>query len=233
MSEKFSLEDIQKIDDSIDTAREQDKPFAVYSGGDDISVVGDANKTELEKMDVKVVFRYDKEEFHALFESMPEGAKETTNFVIFSHTFKDVFVNPRQDTLLAEGIVKLVPYFQEYERISQEVDEKYEKVEKEFNAKFISHSDGTITTTLKDEKRNAEMLERRNKIDEKMTTDMIHFYNYSSEDIRNGVYEIVGSLLGLDIDMLNHVTGISAINAMIALFTKFPDLWNESEILFY
>lgn len=231
MSDKFTLEDIQKIDKGIERAREEDKPFPVYSG-DEISVIGDANKTELEKVDFEITFRYGKDEFYALYDVLPSNGKETPNFVILKHVFKDVYVNPRNDTLLAEAIIKIVPFFQEFERLQAESDERIEKIEREFNAKFVGLKSNSVKTTLKDEKKNAEMMSRYEKEMNKLTSQLIHFYNYSSDDIRDGVYEFVGSLLQLDKDALDHVIGSSALNALLVAMRKFPELWNESELVF-
>lgn len=231
MSDKFTLDDISKMDKAIEQAREDDKPFPVYAG-DEISVVGNANRTEQETADFEISFRYGKDEYYALYDSLPSNAKETKNFVILKHVFKDVYVSTRNDTLLVEAVLKIVPFFQEYERLLSESEERLEKIEQEYNAKFIGKRTNAVKTTLKDEKKNAEMLSRYDKEMKKVTAELIHFYNYSSEDIRDGVYEFVGALLQIDKDALDHVMGISVLNALVLSMQTFPELWNESELVF-
>lgn len=231
MSEKFTLDDIQNLDKAIEKARDEDKPFAVYSG-DEISVVGDANKTEVVKSEYDITFMYPKDEYYERYDSVPSNGKETANFVFLKHKFTNVTVNPRNNTLLAEAIIKIVPFFQEYERLNGAFEEKLEKIEKEFNAKFINKNTDNVKTTLKDEQKNLEMMKRYLSEFEDFTTELIHFYNYSSEKIREGVYEFIGALLQLDKDALDHITGTSCLSATMQAFGKYPELWNETELLF-
>lgn len=90
----MNIEDYMKVDDAIDKAEESDTPFVVLAN-DEVNVVGNANKTEINKHDYLINFRIFK-----------NGKYEWVK-----QEFKDVYITPRNDLKVSRMITQMLPYF--------------------------------------------------------------------------------------------------------------------------
>ena len=84
----------REIDEAIDKAQESVVPFPVQTE-DELSVVGDANQTELNKHDIKIEFR------------IPQQGKYTS----YTREFKGVYITPRQNVSIVKAFTTLMPFF--------------------------------------------------------------------------------------------------------------------------
>ena len=82
-------------------------PFPVVDGKK-ISVVGDANRTEVKRNDYEIKFRIPKE---MLGNDIPKGAQQVGDFYAFTVKYKDISVTPRNDLKIVDAIFKLLPFF--------------------------------------------------------------------------------------------------------------------------
>lgn len=105
----MELKEYNEISEALDKAEEDTTPFMVVTD-QDLNVVGDANKTEINKHDYKVAFRIYKDGKYEWVE------KE----------FKDVYITPRNDVKVSRMLTQLMPYFK---KIEDGKTKKYEKEE--------------------------------------------------------------------------------------------------------
>ena len=101
MNQEELLKGYEEIKQGIDDATQSDTPF-VISKDNKLSVVGDANKTEINSHDFKIVFR------------VPDGTtegKKVSGGVLTEVEYKDVFISPRRATKVTSAICRLLPYF--------------------------------------------------------------------------------------------------------------------------
>lgn len=96
------------ISSNLKKTAESDVPFAVVKD-QEISVIGDANKTEVKKADYAVKFRIPKSQL----EQKPKEAKEVGNYYVFTVGFEDVMITPRSDLRIVDAIMKIMPFFNE------------------------------------------------------------------------------------------------------------------------
>lgn len=94
----MNIEDYMKVDEAIDKAEESDTPFVVVANNE-VNVVGDANKTEINKHDYVINFRIFK-----------NGKYEWVK-----QEFKDVYITPRNDLKVSRMLTQLLPYFRKDE----------------------------------------------------------------------------------------------------------------------
>lgn len=94
----MNIEDYMKVDDALDKAQDSDTPFLVVAN-DELNVVGDANKTEINKHDYVVFFRIFK-----------DGKYEWVK-----QEFKDVYITPRNDLKVSRMVTQLLPFFRKEE----------------------------------------------------------------------------------------------------------------------
>lgn len=94
----MNIEDYMKVDEAIDKAEESDTPFVVVAN-DEVNVVGDANKTEINKHDYVINFRIFK-----------DGKYEWVK-----QEFKDVYITPRNDLKVSKMLTQLLPYLRKEE----------------------------------------------------------------------------------------------------------------------
>lgn len=92
----MTREDYDRIDQALKEAEKDDTPFLVASD-DELKVVGDANKTELNLHDFEIAFRLPPED---------GGTYRTVK-----KTFKNVYITPRQDAKILKAITTLLPFF--------------------------------------------------------------------------------------------------------------------------
>ena len=94
----MELKEYNEISEALDKAEEDTTPFMVVTD-QDLNVVGDANKTEINKHDYKVSFRIFK-----------DGKYEWID-----KEFKDVYITPRNDVKVSRMLTQLMPYFKKIE----------------------------------------------------------------------------------------------------------------------
>lgn len=107
----------KSIDEAIDQAQESVVPFPV-STEDELSVVGDANKTEINKHDFKIEFL------------VPQQGKYTS----YTKEFKGVYITPRQNVSIVKAVTALLPFFRKTNK--GEVGEYTEAEKREIASKF-------------------------------------------------------------------------------------------------
>lgn len=223
MSDKFSLSDIQKVNDAMRETNDTDKPYAVQSD-EDLMVIGDANETEKVTRDFYITFRFEREEL----ETLPKGAKEVGDWVLFTQKFENVFIRARDDMKILEACWKIYPFFTKNEHLLEVRDGAIDKLQKEYGCEL--RADGTTTLSGK---RENEFLKAVEKIEEQYTFDLVHEYNYGDgEQISQAVYNFVKVLLNLDDYMANHMVGLSVLTAFLDCTVAFPEVFKETETLF-
>lgn len=90
-------QDLMKIQEVMREAEKNDTPFAVIDGDGGVSVVGDANKTELKKYSYTVKFRVPSQ-----FASMLHGGESIVGgkYTVAKIVYPDVYISPRKDIIL-------------------------------------------------------------------------------------------------------------------------------------
>lgn len=101
MNQEQLLDAYKKMEESIDNAPESPTPFPVVKN-EKLSVIGDANETQVNKHDFTVVFR--------LPEGVADGEK-VPGGVLKEVEYKDVFVAPRQSGKVVASLCRMLPFF--------------------------------------------------------------------------------------------------------------------------
>lgn len=108
----ITYEEFVEMKKKMDEAEEDTTPYAI-TDGDEISVVGDPNKTEITKYDYVIMFAYpQRPQWKERLES--EGVEikqETPNYIIVKKTYKDVWVPPRVYTAVQTAFAELYQFF--------------------------------------------------------------------------------------------------------------------------
>ena len=236
MSANISLNDILKIEDAIDTARDDDTPYAVY-GRDDtevIEVIGDPNKTEVKKSNYNIKFRYTLEELNG---NIPEGAEVIARrFVVFNHKFEDITLNPAKDLKVVSCMMDILPFFAELESTFEQRNSEIEGLEKEYNAKVKMptnmNEEKPVIVSIRDKNKIKELEQKIESITQKFGDTLVRLYVNGGDQLQLGLYNLVATLLGIDDDLGAHMLPGSVIRATMTIFTTYPELINESEVLF-
>ena len=121
-----SIEEMSKMQQSLDKAHEDDTPFPVVSR-DGISVVGDVNKTEVKEHSYSIRFRFTKEEAEELGIDSKDIIKTIGNYVIIRLDFEDVSIKPRYDLEINAAIVKILPYFYSVNEETKKIGKRTEE----------------------------------------------------------------------------------------------------------
>lgn len=95
---------LKEISQALDAAEEDTTPYPVVADGN-VNVVGDANKTEIQKHTFTVSFRFPKG-------IIPdEGADEVgETWCLKRVKFPDVYITPRQDLAVLNAVVNVLPF---------------------------------------------------------------------------------------------------------------------------
>lgn len=101
MNQEQLLDAYKKMEESIDNAPESPTPFPVVKN-EKLSVIGDANETQVNKHDFTIVFR--------LPEGVADGEK-VPGGVLKEVEYKDVFVAPRQSGKVISSLCRMLPFF--------------------------------------------------------------------------------------------------------------------------
>lgn len=121
-----SVEDMTKMQQSIEKAHEDDTPFPVVSR-DGISVVGDVNKTEVKSHNYSIRFRFTQEEAAELGIDPSEIIKTVGNYVIIKIDYENVSIKPRYDLEISAAIVRILPYFYNVNEETKKVGKRSEE----------------------------------------------------------------------------------------------------------
>lgn len=101
MNQEELLNTYDTMKDSLDAAPDSPTPFPLVKD-DKMTVVGDANETQLNKHDFMIEFRF------------PEGVaggRKVEGGVIKEVEYKDVFISPRQSGKVVSSLCKMLPFF--------------------------------------------------------------------------------------------------------------------------
>lgn len=234
MSKNISLKDILKIEEAIDKAREDDTPYAVYGKDDSevIEVIGDPNKTEVKKSDYDIKFRYSIDELNGY---IPEGAEVIANrYVVFSHYFEDITLNPAKDLVVVSAMMDILPFFAELESSMEERNAEIGRLETEYNAtiEMPSREDEKPVIKIKNKNKQKELEQKVNEITEAYGHTLIRLFIEGGDKLQLGLYNLVASLLGIDDELGAHMLPGSVLRASLQIIATYPELINESETLF-
>lgn len=108
MDNTYTPEQILAMAEKIRTANEDDTPFAVVNN-DTVSVIGDANKTQVVRNDYKMRFRMPKEWYSSSSED--KNIQEVGSFIVFDRFYEGVTITPRSDLQIISAMMKLQPFF--------------------------------------------------------------------------------------------------------------------------
>lgn len=97
MADIIREEDLLKMKEATEKAAESTIPFPIVKDGN-VAVVGDANKTEINKRDFEITFR------------IPDPNSET-GYVTKKVEYKDVYPKPRQAPTIERLFTSLMPLF--------------------------------------------------------------------------------------------------------------------------
>lgn len=107
------IKEYERIHQLITSSDESDVPIPMVKersdGTNEISVIGDPNKTEVVKGDYKMKFRMDKKRFEEL--GLTDEYVAGDNFVVFEREYKDVSITPRTDIRVRYAMHKVIPYY--------------------------------------------------------------------------------------------------------------------------
>ena len=121
------------IDEGLDKATESVVPFPVVD--EEMMVVGDANKTELNKHDFKITFK------------VPDG----DGYKKHVKEYTGVYITPRQQVRINKAIVALMPYFRKPDdgSVSEYTTEEKLKIMNEFGDEIVDIMYELVAAVLK------------------------------------------------------------------------------------
>lgn len=157
MNQEELLNVYNDVKEQIDTAPESPVPYPVVQN-EKMSVIGDANETEINPRDFKIEFEF------------PKGTvngKETDTGVLKEIDFKDIWITPRQRSKVVAAVCKLMPFFR---KIDENGDREYtrEEVEElmaEFGDEMIDNLYDLVAMVLKIDPTIVDFMTYRSAID--------------------------------------------------------------------
>lgn len=146
----MELKEYNEISEALDKAEDDNAPFAVIAN-DEINVVGDANKTELNKHDYMITFR--------LPQKQEDGSYK---YAWQTKEYKDVFITPRNDAKVVRLITALLPYFRKMKEDKKEkfTEEEAVKIVTNFDDELMDLMIQTVSAVLKIPAELAEYITR-------------------------------------------------------------------------
>lgn len=131
----------EDIKEGIDKAPESPVPFPVVKD-DKMSVIGDANETQINKHDFKIKFR--------LPEGVAEGEK-VDGGVLKEIEYKDVFITPRQSGKVVSSLCRMLPFFRKIvdKGVADYTQEDIVEMLAEFGDDFVDDMYDLVAKTLK------------------------------------------------------------------------------------
>ena len=102
--------DMVKLQEKVNDAENDTTPFAVVDTDGNVSVVGDANKTERKSKDYGVVYRIPSE----YKDLLPYGEEIVQGkYVVSEVNYRNVIITPRKDLKICSAIMKLLPFLRD------------------------------------------------------------------------------------------------------------------------
>ena len=221
--DKFTINDWLDINKSLEKAREDDTPHAVLNNGN-LAVVGDANKTEVKKVDYKIKFRFEEGELQAY----PKNAKKVGKYIMFTIDFEDIHINPRKDMLLVESALGIYPIITALTNVVDTRNSQIEEMLKQAGAEYTKDDDGQITLSQP----NKQLEDEIEVMKTQANIEMIHVYNQAGEQGQQAIYNFVKTLLNIDDVLADHMLPGSVLNALYATIVNNPEIFNETETVF-
>lgn len=221
--DKFTINDWLDINKSLEKAREDDTPHAVLNNGN-LAVVGDANKTEVKKVDYQIKFRFEEGELQAY----PKNAKKVGKYIMFTIDFEDIHINPRKDMLLVESALGIYPIITALTNVVDTRNSQIEEMLKKVGAEYTKDDDGQITLSQP----NKQLEDEIEVMKAQANIEMIHVYNQAGEQGQQAIYDFVKTLLNIDDILADHMLPGSVLNALYATIVNNPEIFNETETVF-
>lgn len=221
--DKFTINDWLDINKSLEKAREDDTPHAVLNNGN-LAVVGDANKTEVKKVDYQIKFRFEEGELQAY----PQNAKKVGKYIMFTIDFEDIHINPRKDMLLVESALGIYPIITALTNVVDTRNSQIEEMLKQVGAEYTKDDDGQITLSQP----NKQLEDEIEVMKAQANIEMIHVYNQAGEQGQQSIYDFVKTLLNIDDVLADHMLPGSVLNALYATIVNNPEIFNETETVF-
>lgn len=221
--DKFTINDWLDINKSLEKAREDDTPHAVLNNGN-LAVVGDANKTEVKKVDYQIKFRFEEGELQAY----PKNAKKVGKYIMFTIDFEDIHINPRKDMLLVESALGIYPIITALTNVVDTRNSQIEEMLKRVGAEYTKDDDGQITLSQP----NKQLEDEIEVMKAQANIEMIHVYNQAGEQGQQAIYDFVKTLLNIDDVLADHMLPGSVLNALYATIVNNPEIFNETETVF-
>ena len=221
--DKFTINDWLDINKSLEKAREDDTPHAVLNNGN-LAVVGDANKTEVKKVDYQIKFRFEEGELQAY----PKNAKKVGKYIMFTIDFEDIHINPRKDMLLVESALGIYPVITALTNVVDTRNSQIEEMLKQAGAEYTKDDDGQITLSQP----NKQLEDEIEVMKTQANIEMIHVYNQAGEQGQQAIYDFVKTLLNIDDVLADHMLPGSVLNALYATIVNNPEIFNETETVF-
>ena len=221
--DKFTINDWLDINKSLEKAREDDTPHAVLNNGN-LAVVGDANKTEVKKVDYQIKFRFEEGELQAY----PKNAKKVGKYIMFTIDFEDIHINPRKDMLLVESALGIYPIITALTNVVDTRNSQIEEMLKQVGAEYTKDDDGQITLSQP----NKQLEDEIEVTKAQANIEMIHVYNQAGEQGQQAIYDFVKTLLNIDDVLADHMLPGSVLNALYATIVNNPEIFNETETVF-
>lgn len=109
----LTQEEFKEIAEKMQAAQKDDTPFAVVQG-EEVAVVGDANKTQIKRHDYKVKVTVPKAYASMLIKS-EDIQREVGEYAVGTVTFKDVYIKPRNSIKIMAAAADLIPFFNNLE----------------------------------------------------------------------------------------------------------------------
>ena len=221
--DKFTINDWLDINKSLEKAREDDTPHAILNNGN-LAVVGDANKTEVKKVDYQIKFRFEEGELQAY----PKNAKKVGKYIMFTIDFEDIHINPRKDMLLVESALGIYPIITALTNVVDTRNSQIEEMLKQAGAEYTKDDDGQITLSQP----NKQLEDEIEVMKTQANIEMIHVYNQAGEQGQQAIYDFVKTLLNIDDVLADHMLPGSVLNALYATIVNNPEIFNETETVF-
>ena len=217
--DKFTINDWLDINKSLEKAREDDTPHAVLNNGN-LAVVGDANKTEVKKVDYQIKFRFEEGELQAY----PKNAKKVGKYIMFTIDFEDIHINPRKDMLLVESALGIYPIITALTNVVDTRNSQIEEMLKQAGAEYTKDDDGQITLSQP----NKQLEDEIEVMKTQANIEMIHVYNQAGEQGQQAIYNFVKTLLNIDDVLADHMLPGCGLNALYATIVNNPEIFNET-----
>lgn len=230
-SRRITAEEFKSIENKLDDAQESDTPFVAHNDEDSITVIGDANKTENKKLDLTITYRFRKEEL----EEIPEDAR---TFELGGDTYVDIDVfydgmgmSVRDEEKLGYYAIMLYPYFKSLDELRLEFQKDIEKIEHKYGATF-EIVDKKHVSTAQNKNTKKAMEDEFSKLDRKYSMEMYKINALKGKEAEEAVYGFIGTFLGVDENINDHMRGSSATRAMMKIIETYDGLFNRAETVF-